>query len=223
MIETLILNKDLINLGETNENVALFRKNLITKIIPLVFYACDEDNNSCAYFVWSSIVKCLNNSQIIIQDKNVDEQENNFWSLLNVKKAFIPKLIALIRHHGNGNANSQNSEIIFSSLFLLITKLSSSFDSNSGNVDEKLIFYKDFFSKLYDAINNIGKDAGSKTRAGNHNFVRTKMINALFDCLTYAIYEIDKYDSTNDFGSFAIENYVSIVFLFHFILDVKIK
>lgn len=214
----MILNKDLIDLEKTNENVELFRKNLITKIIPLVFYACDEDNNACAYFVWSSIVKCLNNSQVIIENKKFDEN-NNFWSLLNVKKAFIPKLIALIRHHGNGNANSQNCEIIFSSLILLLTKLSSAFDSEN----EKLIFYKEFFAKLNDAINNINKDANSKTRAGNIVSIRAKMICSLFDCLTFAVNELVTNDSTNEFCYFAIENYVSIIILFFSVTKIKIK
>jgi hypothetical protein len=210
-----VLNKQLVSQQDQviDSSLLEFRRHLKVKIVPLVFYACDEDNNSCSYYVWSSIVKCLNNFDTIQRETN--NSSSNFWSLLNVKKAFIPKVIALIRNHGNGNANSQNSEIVFSSLYLLVKQLSTAFsDQQEENENhEKLNFYKDLFSKLYDGV-NASKEANKNVgRFNNTGSIRTKIISSLFDCLTYVINELtqkDQYnESSKEFILFAITNYVS--------------
>lgn len=134
VIELIILDKNLI-VKEKNEDFK-FRKNLEAKLIPLVFYALDEDNELSCQFIWKSILKCLTCSDIL--------DSTNFWSLLNVKKTFIPKLMSVLRNHGNGTANPLNISTIYPCLSELLNKLRKIFDSD----DEKLLFYKEFLSKI---------------------------------------------------------------------------
>lgn len=202
-LDNLLINKSLADLSKSDSGLMELRKNLKAKIIPLVFYACDEDNQSCCFFVWQSILKSLkyfnNKSDTVTED---------FWSLLNAKKAFIPKLIALMKNHANGNANNQNVVTIYESLSFLLRNLSSLFVENN---EEKLNFYKDFFVKLSDAI---FRQSNIKNR---FNFLsdRSKMIDAMFDCLSFVLDDLISEDSNKnhtdylEYCSFSISNYVS--------------
>ena len=169
-----------------------FKKKLKAKLIPLVFYACDEDNHTCSYYVWQSISKCLN---------NFDTIDDDFWSLLNVKKAFIPKLIALMRQHANGNANSHG----------LLQKLTKVFGINH---EERLEFYNDFFNKISDCL---FKESNIRNRF-SFELNRNIMINALFDCLSFVISELlqvsddENKQNIENFCKFSITNYVSLLF-----------
>lgn len=109
---------------------------------------------------------------------------------MNAKKTFIPKLIALLRHHANGNANSQNVEIIFVSLLPVVSKLNVVFE----NTDERLSFFKEFFTKLNDGI---VREAGVKVRF-NSGVNRNRMIDGFFDCLCFVVnYLVDKTEENN--------------------------
>lgn len=187
-MDTIVLNEKL-----NNSELDTFRQNLKQKLIPLVFYSCEEDNSACSYYVWQSILKCI---------QNLDA---NFWSLLNVKKTFLPKLIGLLRSHANDKANSQNVEIVFTSLLPLISKLTPIFD----DLKEKLQFYKDLFSKINDAI---GKESTSvlKTRQYAANVNKTKIIDSLFDCAVFVINELSQRDEleATEFIHLIITNYI---------------
>lgn len=192
LIDFVLLNNSLIEL-EKLEPSFKFTKTLKAKIIPLVFYACDEDNQTCCFYVWQSILKCLNRSDLL--DK-YEENNSTFWNLINVKKAFLPKLIALMRNHGNGNANSQNVEIIFPSLSLLVNKLVSNVYTQDS-LEEKILFYKDFSSKIFDSISK-DTNAAQKTRfifASN----RVKIINAFFDTYSFIYEDLICQDSQTGF------------------------
>ena len=164
------------NLANADEAFMTFHKNLKLKIVPLVFYACDEDSQTCCFYVWESILKCL---------KNSDRLDPDIWSLLNVKKAFIPKLTSLLKNHANGNANNQNIEIVYAGLAPLIRKLDKIFTD-----EERIEFYKDFFAKLNDAV---FKESSVKTR---FNFAsnRIRMVYALFDCLSFVFENKHNFD-----------------------------
>ncbi len=203
-IDSVLVNKHLDQLSQIDLGLLNFRKNLKLKIVPLVFYACDEDNQSCCYFVWQSIVKLLRHF-----NNRVDADAEDFWSLLNAKKTFVPKLIALMKNHANGNANNQNLEIVYDSLHFLIKNLSSLFADNN---EEKLNFYKDFFVKLSDAI---FRQSNVKSR---YTFLndRSKFINAMFGCLGFVLDDLIKEEDINptenlEFCSYAISNYVSLI------------
>ena len=195
------MNNELTHLDESTPLLLQIKTNLRNKLVPLVFYSCDEDNNTCSYFVWQSILKCTQHL--------LGLDGTTFWSLLNVKKTFIPKLVALLRHHANGNANSQNVDIVYSSLMPLIKKLNCTF----ANDEEKLVFYSDILSKLNDAIS---KEMPSKLR---HNWCanRNKMIEAMFDCIGVAVEEListsseSADESTSQFFKEIVTNYVSLL------------
>ena len=204
ILDNLIVNKSLMQLSKQDVSLLAFRKNLKAKIVPLVFYSCDEDSQTCSYFVWKSILKSLT---YFNSESDYREGDADFWSLLNVKKAFIPKLIALLKNHANGNANSQNVEIIYDSLAALLSNLSGVFDNDNN---EKLNFYKEFFLKLSDAI---FKETNFKNRS---NFLNNKarMVYSMFDCMGLALNDLLKEEnipSENvDFCSYAISNYVRL-------------
>jgi len=110
LIELILINESLKEAETSEPLIASLRVNLKNKLVPLVFYSCDEDSNQVAYFVWQSILKCL--KFLCRPGEAFVEEQTSFWSLMNVKKTFLPKLIALLRHHANGNANSQNVETL---------------------------------------------------------------------------------------------------------------
>lgn len=178
LLDRLIINESLNKVEGTEPALARIRENLRAKLVPLIFYSCDEDNNTCAYFIWQAILKCIKH----LCKENGDEaatSQTAFWSLINTKKTFIPKLIALLRHHANGNANSQNIDLVFIALLPLISKLNSVFLNN----DERLAFFKDLFAKISDGI---AREQSLKLRA-NTGANRNKIINAMFDCLVVVV------------------------------------
>lgn len=113
------------------------------KIIPLVFYACDEENTQCASLIWSSIRRCL----------SVDEQHHpDILSLVNVKKAFIPKLVAFLKSLSSSCCSDMQSvEMVFASLSLLIPRLGREFDAEKS-LDERLAFYQNILDVLLDGV-----------------------------------------------------------------------
>lgn len=168
VIEIILLNKNLI-VKENNEDFK-FRKNLESKLIPLVFYALDEDNELSCQFVWKSILKCLTCSDIL--------DATNFWSLINVKKTFMPKLMSVLRNHGNGTANQLNISTICPCLSQLLSKLRPTFDSD----DEKLVFYKEFLSKI-NQLCSRQLSTIPKIRFTDADVIRTAIIKAYFESL----------------------------------------
>ncbi|RNA12496.1 E3 ubiquitin- ligase listerin [Brachionus plicatilis] len=175
VINFILLNKNLVA-QEQNEDFT-FRKNLRAKLIPLVFYALDEDNELSCQFIWKSIVECLTCSDLL--------EPTNIWSLINVKKAFIPKLISLLRNHGNGSANSLNIETIYPCLSHLLKHLRKIFDS----ADEKFSFYREFLAKINDLV---GREFSSvpKIRFANVNTTRSTAINAYFESVSVILDDI---------------------------------
>ena len=194
MIDAFMTNKELIQIEHLGDKkIAQLRKTLKCKLIPMVFYACDEDNYVCAFYAWQSILKCVN---------LVFELEENFWSLLNAKKAFVPKLISLLRSHANGNANNQNIDVIFVSLRPLFAKLTKAFE----NDDEKISFYHEFFAKLYDVIT---KETSTVNKLRNNSTAsRNKVICAFFDCLNLNENELSQSEQYFDFYQQTTSNYV---------------
>lgn len=169
LIDILLANEALHGLEASNALVHSIRSQLQSKLVPLVFYSCDEDNNSCAFYIWQAILKCA--KHMCTDDA---EKQTSFWTLMNTKKTFLPKLTALLRHHGNGNANSQNVALVYVSLLPVISRLDSVFETN----EERLEFYKDLFTRLHDGI---ARENSVKTRY-NDGTNRNYMIDAFFDC-----------------------------------------
>jgi len=166
IVETVLLNDQLEQLSESEPNLVTFSANLKGKIIPLVFYACDEDNQAACYYIWSSMLKCL---------RVVD----NVWAHMNAKKAFLPKLLTLLKHHASGKANSQNVEIVYPALPRLVNKIDLIFETN----DERTTFYNELFAKLKQSL---GSDATNKQRFVQ-NKSKSQITCSLFDCLTVVI------------------------------------
>ncbi len=185
MIDVLLINEKLYELDTSDPLVQTIRSQLQAKLVPLVFYSCEEENNSCAFYIWQAILKCTKH---MCKDELV--KQTSFWSLMNTKKTFIPKLLALLRHHGNGNANSQNVVLVYVSLLPVISKMSSVFET----VEERLEFYRDFFAKINDGI---VRDASVRTRfndSGNRNC----MIDAFFDCSHFCLSQLVKNATEKD-------------------------
>ena len=171
--------------------------------MPLVFYSCDEDNYTCSFYAWQSVLKCIANTHKL----NNDDDGTQFWSLLNVRKAFIPKLIALLRSHANQNVNSQNVEIVYPALAPLISKLSDGvFVNTSSSIDEKLTFYKDVFVKLNDAVCRDNATSAVKSRVSISN--RTLIVDAIFDCSSCVIDELSDQNEAKTFLETIISDYV---------------
>jgi hypothetical protein len=164
--ETVLLNGQLSQLNESEPNLATFVANLKGKIIPLVFYACDEDNQAACYFVWSCMLKCLRVS-------------DNVWTHMNAKKAFLPKLLSLLKQHASGKANCQNVEIIYPALPKLVNKIDLIFETH----EERTAFYSELFAKLKQGV---GSDATNKQRFVQ-NKSKSQITCSLFDCLTIVI------------------------------------
>ncbi len=172
LIDHVILNSSLIEM-KSNESVVNFRRNLKSKLIPLLFYAIDEENSTCSFYVWNSVLKFMKNLN------GLDEE--NFWSLINVKKAFVPKLVSLLRNHANGNANMQNAEVIFAALCPLLNNISSVYDES---LDEKTAFFKDILTKLYDGIS---KESNVRSARFGYAANRAKMMVTLFDVSSFML------------------------------------
>jgi hypothetical protein len=194
---------DLILLNESMNETIFYslKKNLKSKIIPLIFYSCEEDNYSCCFFIWESILKCTN---------NLNKIDANFWFLMNTKKAFIPKFLNLMRCYANRNANIQNIEIIFSNLTPLISKLTTVFDSN-----ERIQFYKEVFAKLNDVFINY-TESTNRNRATKSN--RIIIRQTIFDLAGFVISELNIYEENDyfDFIQYILSNNVCTFFiLFH--------
>jgi hypothetical protein len=94
------------------------------KMIPLVFYACDEEDYSSSTTIWHIIHKCITNYP-------------ECWNIVNIKKAFLPKLYSLLRRY---NTNL-NREAMYSTILPLVKNIP------SNVVDEKL-FYSDILGKM---------------------------------------------------------------------------
>jgi E3 ubiquitin-protein ligase listerin len=195
LIDHLVLNKTIVKIFSNDIALMQMIDHLKAKIVPLVFYACDEDNHTCSYFAWNSIAKLLNGF-LTIEDHD-NQMATNFWQLINVKKAFVPKLIALLRRQAKGEANSQNIEIVYSTLPLLVSKLSDTFTSD----EEKSSFYIELFSRISDAL--IIKEQAPMIRVNASN--RIKILSSFFDCLSLVL-ENDQ--SNIRFGVSSIVNHV---------------
>jgi hypothetical protein len=180
LIDHVILNRSLIEM-KSNETVANLRKNFKSKLIPLVFYAIDEENSTCSFYVWNSVLKFMKNLTAL--------DDENLWSLINVKKALVPKLISLLRNHANGNANTQNAEVIYASLCPLLNNISSVYDDN---FEEKMAFFKDMVTRVCDGI---AKESSTRSLRFGHASNRAKMINALFDVASFMLDNLLKSES----------------------------
>lgn len=199
VIDSILLNETLIE--KENSEDFTFRKNLKVKFVPLIFYALDEDNEICCQFVWTSISKCLAYSDRL--------DSTNFWSLINVKKAFIPKLMSLLRNHGNGNANSLNIETIYPCLGQLLKHLKTNFDS----FEERFLFYKEFLAKIYELVSRELSNV-AKIRFANVDSTRTTVINSYFNSLSVILEDFKTQSEPNLAFSHEILNQVIFFFFF---------
>lgn len=144
---------------------------LENKIIPLLFYACDEEHTQCASLIWSSMRKSL-------------DQNEDVLSLVNVRKAFVPKLIALLKAHANGNANPHNVETVYVGLGAIVRRVLGRLRREQAGVEEELTFGKDLMTKLFDSVARPTVNAPRGTRSGTHDLTaRSRKISAYFDCL----------------------------------------
>lgn len=198
LIDILLTNETLQGLEASDPLIKSIRSQLQSKLVPLVFYSCDEDNNSCAFYVWQAILKCA--KHICTDDA---EKQASFWTLMNTKKTFMPKLIALLRNHGNGNANSQNVALVYVSLLPVISRLDPVFETSA----ERLEFYKNLFTRLNDAI---AREISTKTRY-NDGTSRNYMIDAFFDCMQFCLLNQFVKEKVNniDFFQQVTQKYVS--------------
>jgi hypothetical protein len=204
LIDHVLLNRSLVQLRTTASTTAAplsslstrvinIRQQLKSKLVPLVFYAIDEDSTTCSFFVWNSVLKIIKNAAVL----NAEEDNGGcFWSLMNVKKAFVPKLVALLRSHANGNANAQNIEVVYASLCPLVSCMSVVYEDS---VEEKLALYKDIVGKLYDGV---AKEVASGGRGQRFGFAsnRAKMIGALFDTASFIFENLIKSESEESRG-----------------------
>ena len=94
------------------------------KMIPLVFYACDEEDYSSSTIIWKTIFKCVT-------------KYPECWNLVNIKKAFLPKLYSLLRKY-NGNLNREE---MYSTVLEIVKNIPSNI------VDDK-VFYNEITSKM---------------------------------------------------------------------------
>jgi hypothetical protein len=180
--------------------------------------------------------KCLKNlSALEPQDEatTVAAVEKNFWSLFNVKKAFLPKLIALLRSHANGNANVQNIEIIYSPcLSLILEKLNSGggvfvagdLSDSSSLENEKLAFYRDILGKLFDAV--VRDTANVNSRFGLNEANKSKKITTFFDCLVVIVqefvYKKNELEATNAADTFKINIQFCSELIFNYVRNIDI-
>lgn len=162
------------------------------KIIPLLFYSCDDDNAECARLIWSGMRRSL-----------ASNDEPNILGLVNVKKAFVPKLISLLKAHANGNANSQNIEAVYTGLGELVRRIGQTYEAC---LEDKLAFYKDIIGKLFDAV---VKDTGQgRFRFTQDTVDRSRKITAFFECLHEIFCDI--FDKSCAFISEINTKYVSL-------------
>ncbi len=200
----MILINESLKEAETSEPlIASLRTNLKNKLVPLVFYSCDEDSNQVAYFVWQSILKCL--KFLCRPGEAFVEEQTSFWSLMNVKKTFLPKLIALLRHHANGNANSQNVELVFVSLLPIVSRLSVVFSTTEEYVE----FLREFFTRVNDGIT---REITIKVRF-NNGISRNRMIDAFFDCAAFVVGYLNSAEAVD--GDKVCEQFYEEVILKH--------
>ena len=93
-------------------------------MIPLVFYACDDEDYSSSTIIWQTIQKCVLNYP-------------ECWNLVNIKKAFLPKLYSLLRKY-NANLNRE-------AMFFTVTKL---VENIPNTVVEDKVFYNEILLKM---------------------------------------------------------------------------
>ena len=188
LIDLVLINESLKEAETSEPLVATLRANLKSKLVPLVFYSCDEDSNQVAYFVWQSILKCL---KFLCRPRVAfTDEQTSFWSLMTVKKTFLPKFIALLRHPANGNANSQNVELVFVSLLPIVSRLSIVFSSNEEFVE----FLRDFFTRVNDGVT---REIAIKVRY-NNGVNRNRMIDAFFDCAGFVVGYLNSVEAVDD-------------------------
>ena len=208
LVDVVVLNESLLG----DQAALAFRATLTGKLVPLVFYACDEEHQVCSFYVWQAIAK-LATASTSTSTTNL----TNLWSLLNVKKAFVPKLLAVLRSHATGGqANtsaSSNGEHILPSLCLLVSKLRVVFDE--AGVDELAAFYKELLARLYEmarkdalaSVNNSGASSSSSkiTRFNPNSSASSRdyVTRAFFDCLTLALES-----GRTELGCFLLSNHV---------------
>jgi hypothetical protein len=181
----IVFDQNVNQLGASDESIQTLILNLKSKTIPLIFYACDEENEACASFIWQSIEKCLRNP--------IDA---NIWQFFNVKKAFVPKLIALLKNHSNGNANVQNVDTVYSGVSELLRRMGrSSVFSNNELFEEKLGLYRDVMVKLFESV---AKETSVKMSRSRQDSIRMRKIATFFDCLADVVNDLIYARSSND-------------------------
>jgi hypothetical protein len=169
---------------------------LKSKIVPLVFYACDEENSQCASLIWSAM------------KRSIEEGGNNALELVNVRKAFLPKLIALLKAHANGNANSQNVETVYSGLNDIVSPVLRRV-LEEGGFEEAAQLGKDLMAKLFDSV---VKDSSSqvRTRFGSDpSSFRSRKISAFFHCFDAVFNDLNDDSKSLEIFSNLISDYVS--------------
>jgi hypothetical protein len=93
-------------------------------MIPLVFYACEDGDQECSYFIWHNIFKCILNYP-------------ECWDIVNIKKTFLPKLYSIMRR----NLPSVNLDALYKCILPLVKLMPSQL--LDGN-----LFYKDILNKM---------------------------------------------------------------------------
>lgn len=94
-------------------------------MIPLVFYACDEEDYTCSSIIWRGIHNFISNYK-------------ECWSLVNIKKAFLPKLYSLLRRN-----TAINREAMYACMLPLVKNMPA-----QSVVDDIKLFYYEILSKM---------------------------------------------------------------------------
>ncbi len=96
-----------------------------SKAIPMVFYACDDDDYACSCQIWHTIMFCLLNNE-------------QCWNIVNIRKAFLPKLYALLRSN-----KSTYSDDMFNCVLVIVKNIPDALNENN-------IVYNEILAALFD-------------------------------------------------------------------------
>lgn len=146
--------------------------NLKKKIIPLIFYSCEEENHQCASLIWSGIRQCM-----------ISLDPYDVLVLVNIKKSFLPKFLALLKPTST-RYNTDNTQIIFSLLIDIVPRVGKCLDFESQD-DDQLTFYNEVLKKLCDGI--LKTASGQSKQKMNQEASVQSGISAFFDsfCVIY--------------------------------------
>jgi hypothetical protein len=95
------------------------------KAMPLVFYACDDDDYACSAHIWQTIVFCIVHYE-------------NCWNIVNIKKAFLPKVYSVLRSNKSLNVDS-----VFECVLVILKNIPDALNENN-------VVYNEVLAALFD-------------------------------------------------------------------------